>query len=103
MGAIPFEIQNGIHHVLQEFGTGDGAVFGDMADEEDGDIGALSQLDQLKGGFPDLGDGTGGGRQAGGIQGLDGVQGQIRRAWTDSTSLKIFSRQVSVATSRVER
>ena len=39
----------------------------------------FSPLHQLKGSFPNLGNGTGGGGQAGAIQGLDGVQGQVMR------------------------
>lgn len=41
--------------MLEELGSGDGAFFGDMTDDDDGDVGFFGGLDQETGAVADLG------------------------------------------------
>src|SRR5579883_562358 len=54
--AFAFEVENGVGDVFQGFGTGNGAFFGDVADDEDGDMAAFGKLHQLQGAFAYLAD-----------------------------------------------
>ena len=45
--AITFKLQYSIHHVLEDFGTSNGAVLGDMTDEENGRSRLLGKFHQL--------------------------------------------------------
>ena len=39
--AVAGEFENGINHVFEEFGAGEVAFFGDVADQNDGDVGGF--------------------------------------------------------------
>ena len=56
--AIGFKIQHGIDHVFQHPRTGNGSVFGDMADQNDRDFALFGHPHQLRRGFFDLRHGT---------------------------------------------
>ena len=47
MAALALEIEHRVDHVLEHARAGDGAVLGDVADQQHGDAAALGQLDQL--------------------------------------------------------
>ena len=72
--AVALELEDGVHHVLQQFRPGDLSLLGDMSDEEHGDAGFLSQGHEVGGRLPDLGDGTGHGIQMGRGERLDGIE-----------------------------
>ena len=57
--ALAFEIQHGVHHVLERLRTGETAVLGDVADEERRDVVALRGKQKLRGGFAHLPDAAG--------------------------------------------
>ena len=59
MAALAFEIKHRVDHVLEHTGAGDGAVLGDVADQQDGDAAALGEVDQRLRGAADLRDGAG--------------------------------------------
>ena len=79
MAAVPFQVKDRVHQVLQGHGAGNGAFLGDVADEKGGDPGEFGLLHQAKGGLPHLVQGTGGCGDGGGVHGLDRVQGQEGR------------------------
>lgn len=56
------QLENGIDHVLEQFGPGDGAFFGDVTDDDHRDIGFFGGTDEEAGAIPDLGGRAGGGR-----------------------------------------
>jgi len=55
MLAVPGKLEDGVDHVFEKFGSGDGAFFGDVADDNDGDIGFFGSLDEKAGAVADLG------------------------------------------------
>jgi hypothetical protein len=57
--ALAFEIQHGVHDVLEGLGPGEAAVFRDVADEERRNVLALRGEQQLRGGFAHLSDAAG--------------------------------------------
>ena len=59
--------------MLEEFGPGDGAFFGNVADDDHGDIGFLGGSDEQAGAITDLGGRTGGGGIVLGRNGLNRV------------------------------
>ncbi len=61
MAAFALEIQHRVDHVLEHAGARDGAVLGDMADEQEGGAAALGGPDQFLGGRAHLADRAGGG------------------------------------------
>ena len=71
--ALPLEVEHGVDDVLQGLGAGDGALLGDVADEEDGRAGGLGLEQEAGGALADLADAAGGGLQRGGVGRLDGV------------------------------
>ena len=46
MATIPFEVEDGIDHVLHQLGPGDLAVLGDMADQHEGAAARLGEAHQ---------------------------------------------------------
>ena len=101
VAAVALQVEDRVHQMLQGHRAGNGALLGDVADDKDGGAGefgrelgtrrkAVSRTWFREPGAE--GDG-------GGVHGLDGIQGQVGRAGTSSTILRMFSRQVSVATS----
>ena len=73
MAAVAFEIQHRVDHVLQHARAGDGAILGDVADQDQGEAGGFGEADQLEGGGADLRHGAGGAVDAVEPHGLDGV------------------------------
>ena len=73
---VALEVEHRIDEMLQHHGAGDGAFLGDVADQEGGDAGEFGLLHQAEGGLPDLGQGARGRGQGGGVEGLDGIEGQ---------------------------
>ncbi len=59
MVAIALEAEDGVDHVLEGTGTGQGAVLGDVAHQHHADPVLLGRADQAGGTFPDLGDRAG--------------------------------------------
>lgn len=54
MLAVTGEFEDGVNHVFEQFWSGDGAFFGDVADDDDGDVGFFGGLDQEAGTVADL-------------------------------------------------
>ena len=71
--SIALKREHDIHHVLQHFGTGDGAFLGDVANEHDRQLQRLGGQDELGRGLPDLGDGPGRAFDTWRVQRLDGI------------------------------
>ena len=61
MKALAFQVEDGIDDVLQHARPGDGALFGDVPDDEDGHVGAFGQVHQAGGALADLADRAGAG------------------------------------------
>ena len=53
--AVPFKIEDTVHHVFQNLGTCQVSLFIDMANDKNGDSTPLSQLHQGHGAFLHLG------------------------------------------------
>jgi len=70
---VAFEVEDHVDQVLEGLGAGDGAVLGDLADQEGGDRALLGQADQLGGDLTDLPDPAGGAGQLRVGHGLDRV------------------------------
>ena len=68
-----FELQDNIDDMLQNFGPGDAALLGDMADKDDGNARLLGEAEQDGGRLLDLGDAAGRGLDALAVHRLDGV------------------------------
>jgi len=68
-----FEIQDGIHHMLEHAWPGDGPILGDMADQDDRDAQVLGQAQQTGGSLADLADTARGRADLLDIQGLDRI------------------------------
>ena len=73
---VSFKLQDGIHHVLEDFGSSNGPVFGDVADQKHRRAGFLGKLHQLCGTFPYLGNRAGCRFYKLAVEGLDGVDDQ---------------------------
>src|SRR5262249_15279545 len=73
MVALALEVEHGVHNVLEGAGTGYGALFGDMANDEDGYVTAFGKAHQAEGAVADLADAAWGRNDLGGGDGLDGV------------------------------
>lgn len=70
---VAFEVEDGVYDVFEDAGAGDGAFFGDVADEEEGGAGAFCHFLEAAGAFAYLADAAGGGFEVVGVGGLDGV------------------------------
>ena len=70
---VALKIEHGVHHVFQHARAGDGAVFGNVADENHGDAHLLSDAGELRGALAHLRHAAGGGGDLVGIHGLDGI------------------------------
>ena len=70
---VALEVEDHVDQVLEGLGAGDGAVLGDLADQEGGDGALLGQPHQLGGDLADLADPAGGAGQLGVGHGLDRV------------------------------
>ena len=77
--ALAFEIQNGIDDVLERFRAGNRSVFGDVADQEDGDRAVLCQQQELMSDFPHLRNRSGRRLDQRGENRLDGIDDNRRR------------------------
>ena len=73
MRSIAFEVNHRVHEMFEGARPGDGAFFGDMADEKDPDISFLGFPHQPRCTFPDLSDGAGSKIELPRVEGLDGV------------------------------
>ena len=73
MAAFAFEIEDGIDHVLDDARTGDGAFLGDVANQYQRGAGLLGPAREFLCAGADLADGAGGGFEAVGPHGLDGI------------------------------
>src|SRR5436190_20004818 len=71
--AFTFKIENGVGNVFKSLGTGDGAFFGDVTNDENRRKSVFSQLHQLECAFPHLADTARSGRQMTGEDSLDRV------------------------------
>ena len=70
---IALEVEHDIDRVLEQFGPGDAAVLGDMADEHHRDPGLLGSMDQAGRRLAHLGHPPGGAADLAGVDGLDRV------------------------------
>lgn len=70
---IAFEVEDGVDDVFHEFGAGEEAFFGDVADEADGGAGGFGEIDELGAAIAELGDAAGGAGVVGAVDHLDGV------------------------------
>ena len=61
MAALPFEIKDGVDHVLDDLGAGDLPVFCDMADQHQRRAAPLGITDERRGAAAKLRDGAGSG------------------------------------------
>ena len=77
--AVPFEIQDGIDHVLQHPGPCQRPLLGDVTDQKHGGSGLLGESHQLRRALPHLGHGTRGRLEQFAVNGLDRVHDQIVR------------------------
>ena len=75
-GRIAFEVQHRVDQVLEHARTGDGAVLGHVADDDDADARALGEAHQLRRAFLELRDRAGRRAHRGELHGLDGVDDQ---------------------------
>ena len=73
MVLVALELYDGIDDVLQNLRTGQRALLGDVADENDGNAARLGKAQQSRGTLAHLGNGTGRGLDVLGHDGLDGV------------------------------
>ncbi len=76
--AVTLEVQHDVDEVLQRPRTGDGAVLGDVADEQHGDAGGLGRHRECGGDGADLGDAAGDAVDLGGRHGLHRVHDDQR-------------------------
>jgi len=58
VAALAFEIQHGVHQMLDRLGSGDLAVLGDMPYEQKRRAAGLGVTDEVEGGGAHLGDGA---------------------------------------------
>lgn len=70
---VAFKVEHGVDDVLDEFGAGEEAFFGDVADEADGGAGGLGEIDEFGAAIAELGDAAGGAGVVGTVDHLDGV------------------------------
>ena len=70
---VAFQVEHGIHDVFQDARPGNDALFGHVADDENGYSRGLGQLAQAPRAFADLGDRPGGRADLGDVHGLDRV------------------------------
>ena len=73
MVLVAFELQHDVDHVLEHFGSGKCALFGDVANQGHGHVARLGVAQKFGGGFADLPDASGGGIQLGVVGRLDRV------------------------------
>ena len=59
VAALAFEVKHGVDHVLEQARSGDGAVFGHVADQKSRQAGFFGKHDDRAGCFPHLGDAAG--------------------------------------------
>ena len=71
--AVALELKHDIDDVFQDLGTGNGAVFGNMADNQHGDVALFGIFEQHGSALADLADAAGRGLDPLGIEGLDRV------------------------------
>ncbi len=72
-GSVAFEIEHGVDQVFEHARTGNGAILGHMADDDDADARALGEAHQLGGAFLELRNRPGRGADGSQLHGLDGV------------------------------
>ena len=77
--ALALEVQHRVDEMLEDAGAGDGALLGDVTDEERGDARALGQRHQARAALAHLGDAAGRRLQVGQEHGLDGVDDERPR------------------------
>ena len=77
--AVALEVEDDVDEVLEHARAGDRAVLGHVADEHRGDVAGLGDPDQRGRDLLDLGDAAGHAVDAGGADGLHGVDHQQRR------------------------
>src|SRR5690606_40010836 len=70
---VALKLQYRINHMLEYFGTGDGAVFRDMPHNKHGRTGLFCETQQLGGTLAHLRYGAGSRLDMGGMQGLDRI------------------------------
>jgi len=73
VAGVPFKIEDRIHHVLEDLGTGNRSVLRDMADQKNRDAALFRKQDQLFGCLAHLSHAARRGRQDRGINRLDGI------------------------------
>ena len=87
------QFEDGVDHVFEEFGAGDGAFFGNVADNNDGGIGFLGGSDEQAGAITDLGGRTGGGGIVLGRNGLNRVDDDQFGFETTGVTKNFFKRR----------
>ena len=71
--AVAFEVEYNVDEVFEGFGAGEGAFFGDVADDDNGGVGGFGGANDEVAAVGDLGDAAWGGGDFGDGEGLDGV------------------------------
>jgi hypothetical protein len=77
--SVSFEIQDGVHHMLQQARARDGPLLGDVSHQKGGDSGLLGKQHELHRRLPHLADTAGGGSEVAVEHGLYGIDDQRRR------------------------
>ena len=78
--AVALELQHGVDHVLEHPRSGDGAVFGDVPDQEHGGAALFGQAQEPRGRLAHLTDAAGRRREVVAVEGLHRVDHDQRRA-----------------------
>lgn len=70
---LSLEIEDGVHDMFEDFWSREGALLGDVADDEEGDSAGFGDSHEPCGALSDLSDAACGGGERFGIDGLNGV------------------------------
>jgi hypothetical protein len=79
VGAVTFEAQNDIDEVFEQARAGELTVFGDVTNEDDGDVGHLGEIDEFSAAAAELRDAAGSGGDVAAVDHLHGVDDEHAR------------------------
>ena len=99
VAALALEVEHGVDHVLEHARAGDGAVLGDVADQQDGDAAALGERDQRLRRGAHLGDRAGRAVDRVEPHGLDRIDHRERLGASGRSSVATMSRTEVAAAS----
>ena len=92
MALVAFKIQDGIHDMLQQFGTGNHSLLRHVPDKEYRHARSFGIPHELARHFLHLADRSGSGRDLVGIDGLNGIHDQGRRTKSACDFEHLFER-----------